>query len=68
MPASKGDKVRVAENGGEYLARITSTDRHEDPNGNKLYGVKVLEIIQQPSYDLNEGETCNVYPAEVTPE
>lgn len=68
MSLSEGDTVRVREHGGEYVAEILDTERHTDPEGNQLYGVKVMEMISQPSYELAEGETCNVYPDEVTPE
>lgn len=67
MPVSKGDTVRIQEHSGEFLATVLNTDKHEGPNGDQLYRIKVTEIIAQPNYDLEEGETINVYPAEAKP-
>ena len=61
---SNGDRVRVNENGGTYIAEVLSTDDFEDPDGNQLFGIKVMDMIREPSYSLSEGETCNVYPSE----
>lgn len=62
-----GDTVTVNEHNGEYLARILSTDEFEDQDGNQLFGVKVVELMDPPEYSLEEGETCNVYPSDCSP-
>lgn len=59
-----GEYVLVKEHGGRYVAKILSVGEFEDQDGVPLLGVQVLVMDEEPSYSLEEGETCNIYKAE----
>lgn len=66
---SEGDKVRVREYGGEYIAKVLNADEDlTDPDGERLYCVKVVDMIDSVSYDLAEGEACNVHGPSIVEE
>jgi hypothetical protein len=61
---SENDIVKVMENGGVYKGEVISTDL-TDPDEEQLFSVIVTKMITPPVYDLEEGESTNVYPDEV---